>query len=253
MSVDGAFWQVHEDLPRQGPGSNVTTLRLFNSADPRREFRDAIDMGCGPGRASLLLASLGLHVTAIDTHAPFLGQLRRDAQAQSLIDKVEIVQLSMDDTPFLDASFDLVWAEGTAYILGWDRALRQWKRLLTPNGRLVATDSFWLTQDRSPEAVEFWAADPLMMTVDEAAEIARQAGYVVVDTYVQPDSDWFDEYYEPLLGRVDELAPGTDPQMQEVLAMTRTEIDVRRRYGAEYGHVGFVLAQPHPADTVDAS
>ena len=149
----------------------------------------------------------------------------------------------MDDPPFPNASFDLVWAEGTAYILGWDKALRQWKRLLAPNGKLVATDTFWLTENRSPGAAAFWAADPLMMTVDDAAEIARRAGYVVVDTYVQPESDWCDEYYDPLSSRVDELAPGADPQMQEALAMTSTEIDVRRRYGAEYGHVGFVLAQ----------
>ena len=32
------------------------------------------------------------------------------------------------------------------------------------------------------------------------------------------------------------------PPAVEILAMTKTEIDVRRRHGAEYGHVGFVLS-----------
>ena len=70
MTVTESFWRIHNRLPRQAPGSDETSLRLLNVAG--NPAGKALDIGCGPGRASLLLAESGLEVVAIDTHQPFL-------------------------------------------------------------------------------------------------------------------------------------------------------------------------------------
>lgn len=242
MTSDDAFWLIHEGLPRQGTGSDDTTKKLLDIANSKGNLREAIDMGCGPGRAVLLLAASGIEVTAIDTHQPFLEELRNNAHTKGLESKIKIENISMNKIPYPDASFDLVWSEGTAYIIGWQMVLTQWKRLLKPRGKLVVTDCFWLTDDRSPDAVKFWEADPLMMTVEKAKGVAKDSGYSVESTYMQPESDWFDEYYYPLEQKVKKLKGSSDPYLQEVLAMTTFEIDVRRKYGNEYGHVAFILS-----------
>jgi SAM-dependent methyltransferase len=236
MTIDEAFWKLHEKLPRQTAGSDQTTERLFAIASTDSSLSTAIDMGCGSGRASL-----ALQVTAIDTHPAFLTELLDAAQAQGLTDKISIENMSMDFVSYPDASFDLVWAEGTMYLIGWERALQEWRRLLKPGGKLVATDCFWLTDKPSPETKKFWEADPLMMSVEKARKIAENTGYKVKYIYEQPDEDWFAEYYNPLEERIQTAANSTDPGMQEAIAMARMEIEIRRKYGNEYGHVGFVL------------
>jgi SAM-dependent methyltransferase len=238
-----SFWTIHEDLPRQGPGSDKTTQKLFDIANSRQNLKRAIDMGCGSGRSSLLIAANGLDVVAIDTHEAFLNQLRASAAVKGLTDKIEIANMSMENPMYPEASFDLVWSEGTAYIIGLKKALVAWRRLLKPHGELVLTDCYWLTDRQSPEAIDFWKADdPLMVSVEKASDIMKDSGYSVDFTYVQPDSDWFDEYYNPLTDKIIQLSNSTDPSMQAALQTTKLEINIRRKYADEYGHVGFVLS-----------
>ena len=75
MDATETFWHLHRGLPRQAPGSDATTRRLLSLADPLPAAGEALDLGCGPGRASLVLArETGLHVTAVDTSAEFLAR-----------------------------------------------------------------------------------------------------------------------------------------------------------------------------------
>lgn len=69
MQLDEAFWKIHEGLPRQAPGSDVTTQTLYNLAGKPKG--KALDIGCGPGRSALVLAKHGMHVTAVDTYQLF--------------------------------------------------------------------------------------------------------------------------------------------------------------------------------------
>lgn len=243
MTIQDAFWLIHEGLPRQGTGSDNTTNKLLDITNVKDNFHKAIDMGCGPGRSTLLMAARGVEVTAIDTHQPFLEELRDSAKAKGLEDRIKIENISMDKIPYPDASYDLVWSEGTAYIIGWQKALTDWKRLLKPKGKMVVTDCFWLTDTPSPDAIKFWEADPLMMPAEKAIEIAKTVGYSIEFTYLQPDSDWFDEYYNPLEQKIEMLQDNPDPAIREVVKMTEFEISVRRKHGNEYGHIAFMLSK----------
>ncbi|MFE7705724.1 bifunctional class I SAM-dependent methyltransferase/N-acetyltransferase [Streptomyces sp. NPDC057486] len=245
-----AFFSLHHHLPRQSPGSDATTRWMLARTGllPRRPR--VLDLGCGPGRAALLLAAeAGAEVTAVDTHQPFLDELRASAEARGLGDRIRTVhadmgRLSGPGTPDLaDASFDLVWAEGSAYIIGFDTALRDWKRLLAPGGSLVVSHCVWTTDTPSDEARAFWDQDGPMLPVSAQTARAVAAGYHVLGVRVQPESDW-DEYYVPLAEKVAATDPSA-PGMAWALASTREELAMRRDHGTEYGYAAYVL---RPAD-----
>ena len=244
MTVDEYFWKIHSALPRQAPGSDETSLRLFKLAgDPTGK---ALDIGCGPGRASLLLTESGLEVVALDTHQPFLDELRAMADCRKMSEKISTRNLSMDAIDYADENFDLIWAEGSAYIMGWEKALKGWRRFLKPGGKLVATECCWLTDKPSDGAREFWAENyPTMLTLDEATRVAREQGYGVVGTYILPASDWFDEYYTPLKQRHVELSKNADDAMKQAIELSSREIELYEKHGEEYGYVGFVLEKTH--------
>ncbi|MEU7020020.1 bifunctional class I SAM-dependent methyltransferase/N-acetyltransferase [Streptomyces sp. NPDC046203] len=238
-----AFFTLHHGLPRQGPGSDATTRRLLALAGPLPERPRVLDLGCGPGRSALLLAEAGAEVTAVDLHEPFLAELRTAADARGLSDRIRTVRADMGALDLPDGSFDLVWAESSVFVLGFDRALADWRRLLAPGGTLVLTECVWTTAEPSPGARAFWDARYPLRTVAANTAAAVAAGYHVLGLVPQPESDW-DEYYDPLAERAD-AADTTAPGMAEALAETRAEIAMRRAHGADYGYTGFVL---RPAD-----
>ncbi|MFJ7494251.1 bifunctional class I SAM-dependent methyltransferase/N-acetyltransferase [Streptomyces sp. NPDC097727] len=242
-----AFFSLHHNLPRQSPGSDATTRRMLGLTGPLPRRPRVLDLGCGPGRAALLLAAeAGAEVTAVDLHEPFLDELREAAEARGLGDRINTVRADMAELSgpdFPDGSFDLVWAEGSAYIIGFDTALRDWKRLLAPGGSLVVSECVWTTDAPTDEARVFWEQEASLRPVSANTAAAVAAGYHVLGVWVQPDSDW-DEYYVPLAGHV-EAADASAPGMGWALAASREELAMRRDHGTEYGYACYVL---RPAD-----
>ncbi|MEU6483760.1 bifunctional class I SAM-dependent methyltransferase/N-acetyltransferase [Streptomyces sp. NPDC046887] len=239
-----AFFALHSGLPRQGPGSDATTRRLLALAGPLPERPRVLDLGCGPGRSALLLAAeAGARVTAVDLHLPFLDELRRAAEARGLGEAIETVHADMGELPYPDGSFDLLWAESSAYSIGFDRALGEWRRLLAPGGALVLTECGWTVPEPSPGARAFWDAHYPLRTEAANVSAAVATGYHVTGMLRQPEGDWA-EYYGPLAARADAADPGA-PGMAEALAATRAELAMRREHGGEYGYTGYVL---RPAD-----
>ncbi|WP_426404555.1 GNAT family N-acetyltransferase [Streptomyces sp. R-07] len=243
-ALHDSFFALHHGLPRQGPGSDTTTRRLLALAGRLPERPRVLDLGCGPGRSALLLAAeAGAEVTAVDTHEPFLAELRETAAARGLGGSVRTLRADMGALPFPDGSFDLVWAESSVFVLGFDRALAEWRRLLAPGGTLVLTECVWTTTEPGAAARAFWEDHYTLRTVAGNAAAAVGAGYQVLGTVPQPESDW-DEYYVPLAAHAD-AADTTVPGMAEAVAGARAEITLRREHGADYGYAGFVL---RPAD-----
>ena len=73
------FFDVHSGLDRESPGTDAATSDAWRRLGAAPGAR-AVDMGCGPGAASLVLAELGAaSVLAVDLHQPFLDQLDRRA------------------------------------------------------------------------------------------------------------------------------------------------------------------------------
>lgn len=240
MQIAEAFWLAHDGLPREAPGSERTTRLLLELCGPLPASPRILDVGCGTGPASVLLAELtGGTVDAVDRHEPFLDALRARARAAGLEDRVRPHAARMEDLPFPDAAFDLVWAEGSAYVMGFDAALLAWRRLLAPGGRLVATEAEWTTPTPAPGARAFWDEGyPAMRTTARNVAAAQDLGWTVAGTYLLPETDW-DAYYEPLATRLAHLRDdGVEPTLLDEVGR---EIEVRRAHGADYGYTGYVL------------
>ena len=80
-----AFFRLYRDLPRAGPGTDACTRRALDLVGELGPGPSVYDLGCGPGRQTLVLArELGSKVVALDLVLHFLEELRAAAEAAGL-------------------------------------------------------------------------------------------------------------------------------------------------------------------------
>jgi SAM-dependent methyltransferase len=241
---------VQSGLPRQGPGDEASTLRALALCTELPPAPQVLDIGCGPGMQTLVLArALDGHIYAGDLVQAYLDQLAASAEAAGLRDRIGQLQLDMADLPFGRDTFDLIWSEGAAYILGIEEAFTQWKDPLRPRGYLAVTQLVWLTDDRPAEAVEFWADEyPDMTDVPATLAVIENAGYEVVGHFTLPDAAWWEHYYTPLEAKLPALREkyAGNEEALAIIASSAAEIDVRRRFGQTYGYEFFVARSSDP-------
>ncbi len=94
-----------------------------------------LDLGCGHGMASVVLARRGARVTACDLSAGYLAELGARCDANGVV--IERVQLDGDRLPFADGSFDRIWGNAILHHLDVERAGREIHRVLAPGGVAV--------------------------------------------------------------------------------------------------------------------
>ena len=255
MSVDleailgEAFFELHRDLPREGPGDDASTLRALGMCTELPERPEILDIGCGPGMQTLALAGAtdGV-ITAVDVHEPFLDQLRESAAAAGVDERIATVSADMGALPFEPSSFDLVWCEGAMFILGIENALKAWRPLVRPGGYLVFSDLMWLVPDPPEEVRAFLSAlDPSLTTVAGNLERVRAAEYDVVGHFTLPEEAWWTDYYDPLAERIP-AAREKFANDEAALATIQQQADeqvIRRAYPDAYGYE-FIVARPSP-------
>ena len=238
------LFEIYEDLPRQGVGRNEYTRRAYEMLPPLRAPR-ILDLGCGSGAPSLELARVsGGRVIGLDVHQPYLDELSRRAEAAGLADRVSARNGSMLSIELPDESFDLVWAEGSIFIIGFDRGLEEWRRLIRPAGFLVVHDVAWLRPDPPDALREFWSeAYPAMRDISQNLAAIPPRGYEVLGHFPLPEDAWWVEFYEPLEQRLPELRArhAADAEAQALLEESQREIDMLREYPGWYGSVFFVM------------
>ena len=240
-----AFFALHRDVPREGPGSDEATREAIERLPALRPRPRIVDLGCGPGKQTLVLAQhFRVPIIAVDFHAPYLDRLRRAAEAEGLSGLVKTRLGRMEKLEDQPGSVDLIWIEGAIYIVGFAEGLRLWRTLLRDDGLLVASEATWLTDNPPMEARVFWREGyPAMTSVAQNIRTAADCAYEVVDHFILPRSAWWDEYYTPLTRRVARLRPeaNTNPVLADVLDETEREIAIYERYGDSFGYVFYLM------------
>jgi SAM-dependent methyltransferase len=244
------FFEFFEGMPQQAPGSAASTGRAWAMLSELPEHPQVLDAGCGAGRQTLELARLSSgRITAVDLHQAFLAKLDAAAREEGLEDHVRTLIGDMGDLDLPASSFDVVWSEGAIYNVGFEAGISHWKRLLTDQGWVVVTECCWLTATPTPECASYWAEEyPDMPTVDQCLAAAKGAGYLPVDHFTLPDSDWSEHYYAPMEARLPEFRKqhGTSRDVMAIVHMFEKEMEIRRRFSEEYGYVCFVMKRALP-------
>ncbi len=239
------FFEIHRDLPREAPGSDACTARALAMIPNLPDQPEILDIGCGPGAQTLVLAKqTGGHVTAIDTHQPYLDELTRRAELAHLKRRISPQNASMFALDFDDERFDLIWSEGAIYIMGFQQGLAAWRRFLKPGGALAVTELAWLTDAPPDDLRRFWqAAYPAMKHVDENIALLQETRYRYVGHFALPAAAWWDDYYTPIEHRIAALRQKyrDDAEATAVLDEEQREIDLYRKYATHYGYVFYIM------------
>jgi len=74
------------------------------------EGRDVLEIACGTGRFTVMLAERGANVTGIDISAAMLARGRANARAAAVADRLEFARADAGRLPFPDDAFDAVFA-----------------------------------------------------------------------------------------------------------------------------------------------
>ena len=242
--------ELHDGLPRLGPGNTESTLRALALCDRLPAAPDILDVGCGTGAQTLDLATgSNGQITAVDLFPSFLARLDQERVRRGVADRIHTKLSDMNDLPFANESFDLIWSEGAAYIMGFDNALSKWRRLLRPGGYLVVSEASWFRSSPPRELSEFWRQHyPAIRSVDDNLTAAQALNWQVIGNFHLPVSAWIDDYYRPLKERLPVFreANAVDPDAQEIADMTEYEMSLMERFSEWYGYEFFAFRQADP-------
>src|SRR5262245_19674618 len=241
------FFEVHSGLPREGPGNRESTQRALALAGALPAASRVLDIACGPGMQTLDLAELlpNATITAIDGHAPFLIELRRRAAEHGHSERITTQLADLRALPFAPNSFDLIWCEGAAYIMGLERALVAWRPLLTDNGRIAVTEPVWLRADAPDHVVQLWKSYSAMTDLAGCRAAVTRSGLRLLGDFVLPEAAWWDHYYLPMEARLAELQDvhRDDAVANAVFDDCAREIALYRDYASFYGYVFLIMSR----------
>ncbi len=238
------FFEMFTGLPRQGPGDPASTLRALSLVPGIGPHTRVLNPGSGTGfEARVLAQNAPVRIVAIDNHEPYVQELNRQAQVLGIADRLKGQVGDMHRLEFPPGSFDLVWCEGSIYVVGFERGLHDWHRLLAADGHIALTEVCWRRPDPPPDCAAFWAQEyPAIRDVPARLGAIEECGYQVIGHFPLPAA-WWDDYYGPLQRNIHEFRAGhdRDTDAQQLADSVQREIDMWRQYSEFYGFEFFVM------------
>ncbi|MHA2074990.1 MAG: class I SAM-dependent methyltransferase, partial [Candidatus Hodarchaeales archaeon] len=145
-----------------------------------------LDIGCGSGVPTIELAKLcNGEIVGIDTNQSLLDKLNCKIKEKGISNRISTLRCSMLKLDFPPHSFDIIWNEGSVFVIGFERALLEWSHLLKPDGFLVIHDK--------------------INNMTEKLKKIPTCGYRLIHHFTLSRDVWWREYYEPFELRVIEL------------------------------------------------
>jgi ubiquinone/menaquinone biosynthesis C-methylase UbiE len=213
--------QCHKDACRKSLSKYTT--RAFQ-AIPRIEAPTILDIGCGSGVPTLELSRrCDGEVIGLDIDRSLLDLLEEKIRRAGLSDRVRAVEGSMFELGFPDESFDIIWAEGSISVIGFEKGIRDWRRFIKPGGYLVVFD-----QSRG---------------LSEKLRHITSSGYTLIDHFEVKGEAFWEDYYIPLQKRIDNLRIEFrgDTQAQRALEKEQSEIDMVKRDPGKFDSTFFII------------
>ena len=202
---------------------NRYTQRAFQML-PKLSMPKILDIGCGSGVPTMELARLSNgEIIGIDIDQSALDEFNKKIKEAHLIDRVKTIKCSMFDIDFPEESFDVIWAEGVIAIIGFERGLRRWRRLIKPKRFLVVHDNIG--------------------DIESKHDLIPLCGFILIDMFVVPKEVWWREYYCPLEKKVETLQKKyfNDPEALTFLVKEQKEVEEFKNNPQYHGSVFFLM------------
>jgi SAM-dependent methyltransferase len=183
--------------------------------------RPVLDVGAGTGKLTRLLPATGARVLALEP----VGGMRD--QLVAAVPEIELVGGTAEAIELPDASVDAVTSATAFHWFDTEPALREFRRVLAPDGRLAL---LWNTRDESVD----WVADIAALVAGAVTEASDDATIEHARSFVE--NDWRAEL--DATGLFDEVAHESIAHVQE------TDIETQV---ARFCSISFVSAMPDEA------
>ena len=109
-------------LERQGPGSIESTIRALSFIDNFSNELKIADLACGTGGQTITLAqNTKGTITGLDISPDYIEKFNTNAKKLCLQNRVKGIVGSMDNLPFQNEEFDVVWSEGAIANIGFEK------------------------------------------------------------------------------------------------------------------------------------
>ena len=126
---------IHSDAQRE---AWLSVLRPWTGESTKH----VLDVGCGTGVISLLLAELGHNVTGVDFAPEMIEQARTNGEQHERA--VTFQQGDAENLTQQADACDLVTARHLIWTLpSPERAIEEWQRVARPGGRLILIEGHW--------------------------------------------------------------------------------------------------------------
>jgi ubiquinone/menaquinone biosynthesis C-methylase UbiE len=145
-----------------------------------------LDIGCGSGIPTVQLAIISKgKVIAVDIDRKALQKLKEKIKILHLSGHITPVRRSLHKLRFKNNTFDIIWAEGSVTDIGFEKALKKWRRFIKTGGFLVIHDEI----------------------NDYKKKITRIPEYhfTLIHHFIIQERVWLKEYFIPLKQRIIEL------------------------------------------------
>jgi len=199
------------------------TRRAFRML-PKLDRPRILDVGCGSGIPTIELATLSRGtVLGIDIDQPALDRFAARIKKAKVTHSVQAINCSMVDMDFPAGSYDIIWAEGAIYAVGFETGLREWRRFLKPDGFLVVHDEQGNVNQKLKQISDF--------------------GYETIGHFLLSKEVWRSEYFAPLeqlIGEMQNLYPD-NPEITEEIRQAKAELDWFQNNPQQSSSVYFVM------------
>ncbi|RLD73501.1 MAG: SAM-dependent methyltransferase, partial [Bacteroidetes bacterium] len=204
------------------------------------------DIGCGSGGQTITLAkNIKGKIIAVDLFPEFLEKLNRKATELGLQDKITTLEKSMEELPFDNKEFDIIWSEGAIYNIGFEKGIKEWKSYLKAGGYIAVSEISWITNSRPKVLEEYWNKEyPEIDTASNKIKVLEENGYSLVGYFILPQSSWIENYYKPMEKRFSAfLEEHNNSEMAKGIVEENQEEIRKYKKFKDYYSYGFYIAK----------
>ncbi len=244
LSMLDLLIEVHKGLKRQGPGSADMTRKALSFLNDAQKGANILDLGCGTGVQTLLLAQHGAEsVIGLDQMPEFIEVLNKRAEQCEVQERVKGIVGSMEELPFREEEFDIIWSEGAIDAIGFEKGLSYWRSFLKEGGFIAVTCPSWTSAMRPNEVERFWAdAGSGLDSIEHNSAYMQKLGFRFVAAFTLPENCWMDNYYIPRT-QAERTLREKYPEngtVEAYLEADQREVKLYSRYGQYYGYVFYI-------------